>query len=129
MNQPKAWAAIIVRGNLRPEEISISLKMESDFSYSVGEGESTIWHWQYNSRLLDEDSLNIHLLELLRKIAPVRKQFQDISEKTETIFYCSVEMNTSEEAEGVILEPRLLALLGNLGAKLEIHRWNSQRSV
>jgi hypothetical protein len=128
MEQPKNWAALIVRGRTRPEEISEILKLDPDFTHSIPEETGEIWHWQLNSKISDEESPNAHLLALLKKLAPVRKQLQELADHSETIFYCSVELDETQDSVGFVLEPRLLALLGNLGAKLEIHRWKVQGS-
>jgi len=124
MSHLKSWAAIVICGKIPPEEISRLLNLPADFSHLIEKpNEGSLWHWQYNSRLRDEDPLSIHLLDLLKKIAPKRKEFQEISKQTESTFYCSVEINSLEDSEGIVFDPKLLSLLANLGVKLEIHRW------
>lgn len=117
----KSWAALIVRGEISSKEISQHLNLNADFVYG-----SKFTHWQLNSKLSENEPLENHLYELLKKIAPVRKQIQSLQNRSEVLFYCSVEYNTEREG-GIVLEPRILTLLAHLGAKLEIHRFHDSR--
>ncbi len=119
----KSWAALIIRGEISIEYIHEHLGLNADFVYS-----SKTTHWQLNSKLSEEEPLENHLYELLKNIAPVRKQIQNLQTKAEVLFYCSVEYNTENEG-GITLEPRILTLLAHLGAKLEIHRFSNSREL
>lgn len=119
----RSWAALIIRGEISSEEISKSLELNADFVYS-----SKFTHWQLNSKLAEDEPLENHLYELLKQIAPVRKQIQNLQNKAEVLFYCSVDYNTEKEG-GVVLESRILTLLAHLGAKLEIHRFLNSKEL
>lgn len=119
----KSWAALIIRGNISNEEIFQNLKIKPDYVY-----ESSFTHWQLNSKLSETKPLSEHLYEILKQIAPVRKELQSLQSKVETLFYCSVEYN-SEQHGGITLEPRLLTLLAHLGTKIEIHRFRNTKEL
>ncbi|MCX7998702.1 MAG: DUF4279 domain-containing protein, partial [Leptospiraceae bacterium] len=105
------------------EEIFQALRIKPDYVY-----ESSFTHWQLNSKLPETEPLANHLYDILKQIAPVRKELQNLQNKIETLFYCSVDYN-SDQHGGLVLESRLLTLLAHLGTKLEIHRFQNSKEL
>lgn len=126
-SKPRTWAAFILRGNdLNPEEVTELLGIKPDFYihkklHNLKDQES-LPHWQLNSSLSPEASVEEHFYDILRKIAPSRSKLRELTAKLEAVFYASVEFS-SMEVDGIRLEPRLLLLLGDLGIHLEFLPW------
>jgi hypothetical protein len=125
--KPRTWAAFILQGNdLNPDEVSELLGVKPDFSihkklHNLQSQESRP-HWQLNSSLSPEASIEEHFYNILKKLAPSRSKLKELTAKLEAVFYASVEFS-SMEVDGIRLEPRLLLLLGDLGIHLEILPW------
>jgi hypothetical protein len=125
--KPRTWASLIIHGmNLNPDEVTQQLGVTPDFSVqakltNLQEHESTP-HWQLNSSLNPDASLEAHFYDLLKRIAPNRNELRELSLKQEIVIYASVEYS-SMDVDGIRLEPRLLLLLGDLGIHLEFLPW------
>ncbi|HNN06955.1 MAG TPA: DUF4279 domain-containing protein, partial [Leptospiraceae bacterium] len=126
MKQPKAWVSLVVSSKeLSPKQITEFLKLQPDFTNPVEAKSKKGNFWQLNSSLPDEENLENHLWDLLKKIAPVRDELKDLHIKAEIKFYASVEF-ADTETNGLQLGPRLLSLIGSLGINLEIHPWKGK---
>jgi len=121
--EPKSWACFAFYGpKLKQDWVTEKLGISPDFS-SVPPHEPV---WQLNSRLPASESLNNHLWDILKRIAPIRKEIKEVSEYTQASLYATVEF-ASEYTKGLRLERRLLLLLGELGIDLELYPWDGRR--
>lgn len=128
MQLPKCWALIsVTQPGLDTQNLTRQIGIRPDIS--VGEGVPSISGnpisspiWQIYSKKEADAPLEEHILELLERIAPHRKEFQSVCERYPVTLYCSIEYNNGALEEAV-LSPRLLLLIGNLGLKLAFHAW------
>ncbi len=128
MKTPNTWAALVITGDkLNPEEITQLLKIEASFSHAPGtiSKSKNKGFWQLNSSLDDTEIIENHLWDILKKLAPVRNLIKGILEKYQVVFYCSVEYSNSG-IDSIILGPRILSLIGNLGVSLQISHWKNK---
>ncbi|WP_411821331.1 DUF4279 domain-containing protein [Leptospira sp. 'Mane'] len=128
--EPKSWAMLAIYGpKLRPEEISERLAIDADYFHSRDtkdiQNEPLDPHWQLNSKLSPESPLNDHIWELLKRVAPVRRELKEITAKHDACFYASVEF-AGVHTKGIRLEKRVMLLLGELGINLEILPWEGE---
>jgi hypothetical protein len=126
--EPKSWAMIAIFGpKVKPMEITTKLGIDPDYFHDSDikdmENKSVDPHWQINSTLGPESPLNEHIWELLKRLAPARRELKEISSFHEACLYASVEF-ASEERKGIRLEKRTMLLLGELGITLEILPWS-----
>lgn len=119
-----SWASLVISGkNLNLKEVTKILELQPDYFHDK---ETTKTNqepldpvWVLNSTLAPEQDVESHLWELLKKIAARRIEFKDICQKYQATFYCNIELNKSN----IKLSPRLLTLIGSLGAYVEISAW------
>ncbi|TGN19117.1 DUF4279 domain-containing protein [Leptospira idonii] len=128
--EPKSWAMLAIFGpKLRPVDISEKLSIDPDYFHDSDtkdiQNNPLTPHWQINSKLSPESSLNDHLWEILKRLAPVRRELKDVASLHEACFYASVEFS-SPETKGIRLEKRVMLLLGELGINLEILPWQAE---
>ncbi len=129
--EAKSWACLVFSGpKLKIDWVSHKLGMDPDFFLDrdtlTSENEPSIPHWQLNSKLSAKEPLQNHLWELLKRIAAVRNEVKEVSDICDVCFYTSAEFS-SPETKGILLDKRLLLLLGDLGINLEILPWDSRR--
>jgi hypothetical protein len=125
--KPRTWATLVLNGdNLNPDQVSLRLGITADYTNDQNsknfEEKPTAPHWQLNSSLPPTAIYSDHLWDILKKIAPKRKELKEISKNCEAVVYTSVEF-ADWDIDGISLEPRLLLLLGDLGIKLEFLPW------
>lgn len=125
--KPRAWATLVIQGNdLNPDELTRSLGIKPDFTLEKSvpnlQEKTSLPQWQLNSTLPPDCPAVDHLYEILKKLAPKRKEIREIATTHQAIFYLSLEF-ADLNVEGIRLEPRLLLLLGDLGIHLEILPW------
>ena len=120
----RSWCALIINSmELNPQDLTSSTGITPDYHHPAGItdfGESVKGHWQLNSVISEELPLEDHIWDILKRIAPVRKEIKDCIESAEGIFYCSTEI-TDLGAGGFQISSRVLKLIGDLGASLQIH--------
>ncbi len=126
-SSPRTWGALIVRGeNLFPSRLTEELSISPDFVIERGmpnlQNKPSIPHWQLNSPLPPERSVEEHIFAILKKIAPRRQVFREQASKWECVLYLSVEL-ADLDTDGLKLSPRVLLLLGDLGIHLEFVPW------
>jgi hypothetical protein len=128
MKTPNTWAALVITGELNPEEITQLLKIEASFSHAPGtiSDSKNKGFWQLNSSLDDTEIIENHLWDILKKLAPVRNLIKGIVEKHQVVLYCSVEYSNSG-IDSITLGPRILSLIGNLGVSLQISHWKNKK--
>ncbi|MDZ4726418.1 MAG: DUF4279 domain-containing protein [Leptospira sp.] len=130
--EPKSWAMIAIFGpKVKPVEITSKLGMDPDYFHDSDikdiNNVSLEPHWQLNSKLGPESPLNEHIWELLKRLAPVRRELKEISSLYATCLYASVEY-ASRATKGIKLDKRTMLLLGELGIQLEILPWLEEDS-
>ncbi|GBF51965.1 hypothetical protein LPTSP4_35030 [Leptospira ryugenii] len=130
--EPKSWAMLAIFGpKVKPAEITAKLGMQADYFHDSDikdiDDRSLEPHWQINSTLSPEEGLNEHIWQLLKRIGPVRSQFKELSSVHTACLYASVEF-ASMGSKGILLEKRVMLLLGELGLQLEILPWLSEQS-
>lgn len=129
LDSPKSYAAFVIYGDsVNLKNISDSLNIHPDFfkKPSVTEdGDPVPGLWQINSSIEPELGLEEHLLDILKKLAPKRQELKDILKTEEAVFYCSVDM-ASDSIDGIMIQPKVLTLIGNLGVPIEIYRWENK---
>lgn len=126
-SNPKTWTTLIIQGkDLDPDQISQRLGVPPDFFVKKElnnlHDTNSLPHWQLNSALPPDRDLEEHIYEILKKLAPKRREFREITEEFQATLYTSVEF-AGMETNGVLLRPRLLLLLGDLGLQLEFLPW------
>ncbi|MDX1960476.1 MAG: DUF4279 domain-containing protein [Leptospiraceae bacterium] len=130
MNSPRSWACLVLSGkDLDPDIVTQKLKLKPDYSHKAHKTDAGVevsGFWQLNSTLAETESLENHLMDLLKRLASVRGELKSFLENTDSHFYTSVEHSTVV-TDGVILSPRIMMLLGNLGIKLELHQWSEKK--
>lgn len=113
----KNWVIFSISGTgLNPREISGILGMEPDKIHEM-EWEGKI-SWQLISKLNAKQPLKDHLEDVLKRLYPVRKQIQNLSQNYEIHFYCGLEPDGERFLE---IPPRFLTIIGSLGASLVIY--------
>ena len=122
MLKPRSWAVLSITGDFSPDEISNDLNISPDYTQDKNVYLKKNGFWQIHSKLSAERSLEEHLWEILKKIAPVRLVFKKISANFECVIYASVEFS-DVDISGISLSPRILTLLGNLGVGFELNPW------
>ncbi len=113
------WVIFSIRGKeFNPDVITMNLQIEPDRVYYPGEaGEEALW--QLRSSLPGSESLEAHFWEVLQRLLPAHKSLMNFARDASLLF--SGTILTSKEADTVIdLSPRLLILVGHLGAALKI---------
>jgi hypothetical protein len=128
----KSWAVFIITApDLNPDEVTTKIRLTPDYFQEpslTDSGDNIPGIWQMNSTISEELELEEQIWDLLKKIAPVRKEVKEVIEKFTAYIYCSIEFSDKDRG-GFKFTPRLLNLLANLGAPIQIHPYNSQRSV
>jgi hypothetical protein len=125
--RPKTWATLILSGiDLNPDFVSRSLGLDPDFLLdsdipNLSERPSQPF-WQLNSSLSPDEETQDHIWDILKRIAPKRKEFKDLLGGLEAVIYISIEF-ADLATDGIRLEPRLLLLLGDLGIPVEVLPW------
>lgn len=132
LKESKSWAMFALSGpKLRPQEITDKLGLKADYAQGMEtltwENRPAFGHWQLNSQLGPEAPLDEHIWDILKKLAPVRKELKEFTQNYEATVYASVEF-VSEFTTGITLGKRTLLLLGELGVQLEITPWDSNPS-
>lgn len=132
LTSPRSWAALVISGkNLDIDEISEILKNEPDYFHSSLKDPKTKEAipaiWQLNSKLPDDQILESHLWEILKKIASSRDELRKIAKRHTVTFYCSIE-KTDMNTKGFKLSPRIMTLLGSLGVSMEVNLWQEDNS-
>ncbi|MCC5813492.1 MAG: DUF4279 domain-containing protein [Leptospira sp.] len=125
--KPKTWATLILRGEeLSPDILTKTLEITPDFMVPPStknlQEKNSKPHWQVNSLLSPDSDLEEHIFEILKKLVNKRKQFREITKDCECTLYASVEF-AGMEIDGIVLKPRTLLLLGDLGVNLEFLPW------
>ena len=128
----KSWAVFIITApDLNPEEITSKIRITPDYFQAPSlteSGENIPGIWQMNSTIAEELELEEQIWDILKKIAPVRKEVKEAIEKLSAYIYCSVEFSDDDKG-GFKFSPRLLNLLANLGVPIQIHPYKNHRSV
>ncbi|TGK01756.1 DUF4279 domain-containing protein [Leptospira langatensis] len=125
---PRSWALIAISDpGLDVHNLTRELGIRPDLSVnrgvpSISGNQITSPLWQIHSKKDANLPLEEHIWELLERIAPHRKEFQNICSKYPVILYCSVEYNNGSLDE-TTLSPKTLLLIGNLGLRLAFHAW------
>jgi hypothetical protein len=127
---PKSWAMIAIFGpKVKPVEITAKLGIDPDYFQDSEivdiENNPVTPHWQINSTLGPEAPLGEHIWQLLKRIAPARREMKEITSIHESCLYASVE-NASKDVKGIRLEKRVMLLLGELGINVEILPWGEE---
>ncbi|MCG6142414.1 DUF4279 domain-containing protein [Leptospira mtsangambouensis] len=125
--EAKSWAMFALSGpKLRPLEVTEKLGIQPDYYHGADvkdiENMTIPSHWQLNSKLGPEFPVLDHIWNLLKTLAPVRKNLKEFTESYESTIYVSVEF-ASEFTKGVVLDKRTMLLLGEMGVNLEIIPW------
>ncbi|PJZ83279.1 DUF4279 domain-containing protein [Leptospira harrisiae] len=125
--EAKSWAMFAINGpKLRPLEVTEKLGIQPDYYHGADakdiENMTIPSHWQLNSKLGPEFPVLDHIWDLLKTLAPVRKDLKEFTESYESTIYVSVEF-ASEFTKGVVLDKRTMLLLGEMGVNLEIIPW------
>jgi hypothetical protein len=128
----KSWAVFIITApDLNPEEITSKIRITPDYFQAPSlteSGENIPGIWQMNSTIAEDLELEEQIWDILKKIAPVRKEVKEAIEKLSAYIYCSVEFSDNDKG-GFKFSPRLLNLLANLGVPIQIHPYKNHRSV
>ncbi len=128
----KSWAVFIITApDLNPDEVTSKIRLTPDYFQEpslTDSGENIPGIWQMNSTISEELELEEQIWDILKKIAPVRKEVKEVIEKFSAYIYCSIEFSEKDRG-GFKFTPRLLNLLANLGTPIQIHPYKSQRSV
>ena len=128
----KSWAVFIITGpDLKPDEITSKIRITPDYFQDpslTDSGENIPGIWQMNSTIDEELELEEQIWDILKKIAPVRKEVKEAIEQISAYIYCSIEFSNSDTG-GFKFSPRLLNLLANLGVPIQIHPYKIERSV
>lgn len=128
--EPKSWAMIAIFGpKVKPMEITAKLGIDPDYFHDSDikdmENKAMSPHWQINSNLGPESSINEHIWQLLKRLAPARREMRELTSTHDSCLYASVEFAT-DEIKGIRLEKRTMLLLGELGISLEILPWSEE---
>ena len=122
-NKIKTWVTLIITGpELKPEELT-GLGINPDYfhlPYLKENGEMVQGYWQLNSNLEDVGEIEEHILSILKRIAPFRKDFKEKIQGTHSLFYCSVDF-LGQESKGLSLSARILSLLSDLNISIQIY--------
>ena len=128
----KSWAVFIISApDLNPEEITSKIRITPDYFQAPSlteSGENIPGIWQMNSTIAEDLELEEQIWDILKKIAPVRKEVKEAIEKLSAYIYCSVEFSDDDKG-GFKFSPRLLNLLANLGVPIQVHPYKNHRSV
>ena len=128
----KSWAVFIISApDLNPEEITSKIRITPDYFQAPSlteSGDNIPGIWQMNSTIAEDLELEEQIWDILKKIAPVRKEVKEAIEKLSAYIYCSVEFSDDDKG-GFKFSPRLLNLLANLGVPIQIHPYKNHRSV
>jgi hypothetical protein len=124
----RSWCALIISSmELNPQDLTTLTGITPEYLHPAGisdSGESLKGHWQLNSTISEELPLEDHIWDILKRIAPVRKEIKESIETAEGIFYCSTEI-TDSGIGGFQISSRVLKLIGDLGASLQIHTFKT----
>ena len=128
----KSWAVFIITApDLNPEEITSKIRITPDYFQAPSlteSGDNIPGIWQMNSTIAEDLELEEQIWDILKKIAPVRKEVKEAIEKLSAYIYCSVEFSDDDKG-GFKFSPRLLNLLANLGVPIQVHPYKNHRSV
>lgn len=111
------WVIFSIRGReFNPDVISMNLGIEPDrIIYPKDNSGEALW--QLRSTLHATHSLEAHFWEILKRILPARKSLMRYTRDAELIFTCTLRTDRRKE-QHFELSPRLLILVGHLGASL-----------
>ena len=116
----QGWVVFIMsHENMTPDQITGELGIEPDKYYYSDPLEMQKGQWQLNSSLSGIATIEDHFWNILNRLVPVYPQILRYSQDLKLQFFCTIQKK-SNEIEPVILPPRLLLLIGYIGAEIEI---------
>ncbi len=115
----ESWVVFSISGEqFNPDVVSMELGVDPDrIIHPDREGRGAIW--QISSSLSGSASPEAHFWEILRRLLPARRNLMKIARDTNMQFYCTIVKGKKDRCE-IDLSPRLLILIGYIGAGLEI---------
>ncbi len=115
----ESWVIFSVSGErFNPDVVTRELGLEPDRVVRP-DGDMDHAIWQITSRLSGSASPEAHFWEILRRLLPVRRSLMKIAKDTRLNFYCTVSKPAKKRFD-ISLSPRLLILIGYIGAGLEM---------
>lgn len=115
----ESWVVFSISGEqFNPDVITMELGVEPDRVIRPDvDGKGAVW--QISSHLRGGASPEAHFWEIMRRLLPVRRSLMKIARDVRLHFYCTV-IKTGKERCNINLSPRLLILIGYIGAGVEI---------
>ncbi len=96
----KSWAvSVITSPDLNPDELTTKIRLTPDYFQEpslTDSGENIPGIWQMNSTISEELELEEQIWDILKKIAPVRKEVKEVIEKFSAYIYCSIEFSEKD---------------------------------
>lgn len=117
--ETESWVVFSISGEqFNPDVITMELGIEPDRVIRPdAEKHGSIW--QISSHLTGGASPEAHFWEILRRLLPVRRNLMKIARDVRLQFYCTI-IKSGRDRCNINLSPRLLILIGYIGAGVEV---------